>query len=161
MDVCDSTAKGSPQQQEDQESEPKISFALVIAFAASMLLTMAMMTGVSFAQGSGAGDTPGNTQSSSDPTVYSQANSQGLDAWRVYDNTPAGASISLVDDELSASMAIEFAGDGARNGYLLGSVSTDEAAWNNREQFMLQWRLRASEAFGWPEISALRHSKRG
>jgi len=49
MDVCDSTANGSPKQ-EEPESEPKISLALVIAFAASMLLTMAMMTGNSFAQ---------------------------------------------------------------------------------------------------------------
>jgi len=41
----------------------------------------------------------------------------------------------------------QFDGDGSRNGYLLGSVSTDQAAWDNRDQFTLQWRLRASEAF--------------
>jgi|GEM_PF-1200480 len=84
--------------------------------------------------------------SSSNIVVYEDAEDGNTNGWSVYDNTPAGATISNVYDENRQSSVIELNGDGWNNGYVLRK-SSDGTAWNNTEETIIQWSMNYSERF--------------
>ena len=60
--------------------------------------------------------------------------------WRVYDNTPAGASITLNNG------AIQLTGDTSRNGYILGDKRANRAeSWDNYDQKILRFKMNYNE----------------
>jgi len=59
---------------------------------------------------------------SANATIYSDAEN-GNDGWFVYDNSPAGATVSVVNDAQLQSNVIQTLGDGRLNGYRLGGTS--------------------------------------
>ena len=79
-------------------------------------------------------------------TLYENAEDGNTNGWSVYDNTPAGATISNVYDENRQSSVIELNGDGWNNGYVLRK-SSDGTAWNNTEETIIQWSMNYSERF--------------
>ncbi len=66
--------------------------------------------------------------------------------WRVYDSTPSGATIKVVEDEIHGRPVMELKGEGTKNGYILGSWS-GEKAWNNIMGTKITWRARFDEDF--------------
>ncbi len=77
--------------------------------------------------------------------VYEDGES-GTDKWTLYDNTPAGASISALFDQEKQSNVIEFHTAGVDNGYMLGSF-TLESSWNNTNDNLIDWDMKFSEDF--------------
>jgi len=79
-------------------------------------------------------------------TVYSDAEN-GSDGWFVYDNTPVGASVGVVNDAQLQSSVIQTLGEGGRlNGYRLGGTGTADS-WNNSSESLLSWQMATSESF--------------
>ncbi len=66
--------------------------------------------------------------------------------WKVFDSNPAGATISVVTDELTGSQVYELNGAGRTNGYQLGGLDTVDG-WNNQSEFLLDWDMRVSENY--------------
>ncbi|MGQ7846301.1 DUF1800 family protein [Granulosicoccus sp. 3-233] len=66
--------------------------------------------------------------------------------WKIFDNSPAGATIAVVSDELSGSLVYETTGAGRSNGYQLGGLDTVDG-WNNQSEFQLDWDMRVSENY--------------
>ena len=79
-------------------------------------------------------------------TVYQDHTTMDASKWRVFDNTPAGAEISVVNDDLSGMPVIELKGSGIQNGYILGNKSGKEA-WKNRMGTKMMWGSRFNEDF--------------
>ena len=93
--------------------------------------------------------------------VYEDAE-HGIEQWQVTDNTPDGASISVIhDDEVItlnqrrndppiefayADNVIQLSGDGRNNAFTIGAVE-GERAWNNRDYKTLTWKMRTAERF--------------
>jgi len=77
--------------------------------------------------------------------VYEDGES-GVESWTLYDNTPAGASISVLFDQQKQSSVIEFNTSGVDNGYMLGSF-TLESSWNNTNDNLIDWDMKFSEDF--------------
>ncbi len=75
-------------------------------------------------------------------TLYEDAEDGTTDGWVIYDNNPAGATITNVNDSDKGSQVIEFAGDGTRNGYRLGNNSGESDAWNNTKATKAQWSIK-------------------
>ncbi|MEE9444431.1 MAG: hypothetical protein V3V19_02060, partial [Cocleimonas sp.] len=71
--------------------------------------------------------------------------------WFVYDNTPAGSTITNVYDAIKGSRVIKFtgtSGSGTNNGYMLGDWYPNSAGtWNNTSEFNVHWCSRYSENF--------------
>jgi uncharacterized protein YdaL len=66
--------------------------------------------------------------------------------WSIYDNTPDGATISVVEDvEINQNVA-QLSGSTMENGYMLGSLN-DAQSWNNSEDKILRWRMKYNEEF--------------
>jgi len=79
-------------------------------------------------------------------TIYSDAEN-GNDGWFVYDNTPAGATVSVVNDAQLQSNVIQTQGDGGRsNGYRLGGTSAADG-WNNSSESTMSWQMTTAEPF--------------
>ena len=79
-------------------------------------------------------------------TVYSDAEN-GNDGWFVYDNTPDGATVSVVNDVQVQSNVIQTLGDGGRlNGYRLGGTGTTDG-WNNSTEALMSWQMATAEPF--------------
>jgi len=78
-------------------------------------------------------------------TVYSDAES-GLDGWTVFDNTPAGATVTVVTDSRIQSRVIQTQGAGRSNGYLLGGRNA-VSGWNNATETQFEWRMSTSEPY--------------
>ncbi len=76
-------------------------------------------------------------------TTYSNAEN-GNDGWSVFDNRPAGAIIRVVTDNARQSRVIETDGDGRGNSYLLGGIDAG-SGWNNRSEFMFEWKMATDE----------------
>ena len=84
----------------------------------------------------------------SDPTytVYEDAEDGKIERWKIYDKDPEGATVSNVYDDNQSSQVIELSGDGTHNGYMIGSWG-GSSAWNNREDSILEWSMKCSDAF--------------
>lgn len=78
--------------------------------------------------------------------VDATAEDGSIAAWQIFDETPAGASISVLTDELSGSQVYDLSGAGRSNGYRLGGLDTVDG-WNNQSEFLLDWDMRVSESF--------------
>ena len=66
--------------------------------------------------------------------------------WSVYDNTPNGATVTVVEDmDVNQSVA-QLSGLAMDNGYMLGSLN-DSQSWNNTEDKILSWNMKYSEEF--------------
>lgn len=77
--------------------------------------------------------------------VYENAADGNTDGWAIYDDDPAGATISNVYDEDSNSRVIELSGAGRSNGYRFRS--TDGSWLDNTAHKVLDWRMKYSEDF--------------
>ena len=75
-------------------------------------------------------------------TTYSDGEDGTIGKWKVYDNKPAGATISNVMDTIKKSNVIELKGDHRRNGYILNAKK-----WNNKTEKHLTWSMNFSEKF--------------
>jgi len=68
------------------------------------------------------------------------------DGWSIYDNTPNGATVSVVEDIDIHKNVAQLAGSTMENGYMLGSFN-DAQSWNNSEDNILSWSLKYNEEF--------------
>lgn len=94
-------------------------------------------------------DATGNrlTTSSSLPVsqTYEDAEDGNVGGWDIYDNDPAGATVTNVYDTDRASNAIEFTGDGTNNSYRLRNA--DGTDWNETDLKVFEWSMKFSEPF--------------
>ena len=65
--------------------------------------------------------------------------------WRIYDSTPAGASISNIAD--GESRAISFTTDGTANGFRFGGTSSSNGGLDIRDSTRISWRMRSAEDY--------------
>lgn len=133
-----------------------LSLAVTSAFSASVSYTYDVrhrLTNVVYDNGATVQysyDVTGNrlTTSSSLPTIYQtyeDAEDGNIAGWDIYDNDPAGATITNVYDIDRAGNVIEFTGDGINNSYRLRN--TDGTDWNDTAFKMLEWSMKYGEQF--------------
>ena len=73
--------------------------------------------------------------------LYEDAEDGNTNNWNVYDQTPAGATISNVFDADKGSQVIKLQGSATQNGYKLGGN------WKNSERKSIQWKMKYDERF--------------
>jgi len=78
-------------------------------------------------------------------TVYEDAEDGTSGRWNVYDNTPAGATVSNVSD--NGNKVIQFVGSGKQNAYRIGNIENRVGAWNNTAEHTLEWSMNFNESF--------------
>ena len=77
--------------------------------------------------------------------VYEDGES-GTSKWTLYDNTPAGATVTALYDQQKQSNVIEFQTAGVDNGFMLGSF-TLASSWNNTNDHLLSWDMKFNQDF--------------
>ncbi len=77
-------------------------------------------------------------------TMYEDAENNSTNRWSIYDDTPEGATISIVYDNNSS--VIDLNGSGLDNGYILGSFD-DANSWHNTEESILKWDMKSNESY--------------
>ncbi|MFH0783492.1 MAG: hypothetical protein V2B20_16280 [Pseudomonadota bacterium] len=85
------------------------------------------------------------TTTAANMAVYEDAEDGNTLGWDVYDNDPAGATVTNIYDEQRASRVIEFTGVGTANGYRLRNP--DGTYWNDAKMQTISWSMRFSESF--------------
>lgn len=80
-------------------------------------------------------------------TIYEDAEDANTVGWSIYDNNPAGATISNVLDNDLQSNVIVLQGLGRSNGYILGDFTGKANAWNNRLEKNISWKMNFNEAY--------------
>ena len=80
-------------------------------------------------------------------TTYEDAEDQQTTGWRVYDNTPSGATITNVYDTDKQSRVIELSGSRTSNGFLLGGYYKNNTSWNNSTQKSIKWSMKTDKAY--------------
>ena len=65
--------------------------------------------------------------------------------WEIYDNKPAGASVTNVYDDEKQSDVIEFSGTARKNGFVLGKWNGDKA-WRSTDH-RIRWSMKFNENF--------------
>jgi len=78
--------------------------------------------------------------------VYEDAEDGTIDGWRIYDATPAGATIANVVDSSHGGRVIELSGDGYNNGFILGDRD-GLRAWQNTENTIIRWSMNFNSGF--------------
>jgi len=78
--------------------------------------------------------------------VYEDAEDTTIKGWKIYDNTPSGATIVNEYDMDRGSRVIILSGARKSNAYELGSPS-GTYAWNNRSDRVIQWSMKTKESF--------------
>jgi len=73
--------------------------------------------------------------------LYEDAEDENTHGWKVYDQTPAGATISNVYDADKGSQVIKLQGSATSNGYKLGGN------WKNSERKTIQWKMKYDESY--------------
>lgn len=73
-------------------------------------------------------------------SVYEDAEDMSIARWEIYDNDPAGATITNVFDSGRSSRVIEFTGSAKDNGYRTVN-------WDNGKEFCIKWSMKYSEDF--------------
>jgi hypothetical protein len=91
---------------------------------------------------------------------YEDGNS-GVSNWHITDNTPAGATITNINDDESVTLrdksgtpfqyayndnVISLNGHNEDNAFTIGAESGDDS-WNNQEDTILQWKMRNNNNF--------------
>ncbi len=79
--------------------------------------------------------------------IFEDAENGNTLDWRVYDNTPAGATIENVTDAAKSSKVIELQGTSTQNGYILGNWENRAGAWNDMENKQIRWSMNYAENF--------------
>jgi hypothetical protein len=79
-------------------------------------------------------------------TLYEDAEDQATTGWEIYDNSPAGATITNIMDNQKNSRVIELKGAGRSNSYTLGARA-GESAWNNSSEKTLHWSMNINEKY--------------
>jgi hypothetical protein len=93
----------------------------------------------------GQGTDPADAASVPVAIVYEDGEDGNIAGWDIYDNDPAGATITNIEDNDRGSKVIEFAGIGTSNGYRLRNA--DGNYWNDTNFKVLEWSMKYSEAF--------------
>ncbi len=74
----------------------------------------------------------------------------GIENWTISDNDPAGASITLLeqdsDSDETRENVIQLNGDGENNSYTIGGTDSN-SGWNNQNEHVLQLKMRNNEPF--------------
>ena len=81
-----------------------------------------------------------------DGILYEDAEDGNIDGWSIYDNDPAGATITNIEDAARGSRVIALNGNIYNNGYMLGGRTT-ETGWNNTQNSNIRWSMNYSELF--------------
>ena len=79
-------------------------------------------------------------------TLYEDAEDGSTERWRIIDNTPEGAAVTVGFDEDADSQVISVSGSGLQNGFILGDLGANNG-WNNQTQSHLRWRMRTNAGF--------------
>ncbi|MDD5760046.1 MAG: PKD domain-containing protein [Desulfobulbaceae bacterium] len=75
--------------------------------------------------------------------VYEDAEDGSIARWTISDNTPAGATITNVFDDVRKSRVIELTGSpDTQNAFKL--TQTGGVLWGNTKNFVIQWSLKSS-----------------
>ncbi len=75
--------------------------------------------------------------------TYEDAEDGNTNGWSVYDNTPAGATIT--NTLSNNSRVITLNGTNTENGYMIGNWQGRENAWNDRDRKYLKWDMNFNE----------------
>ncbi len=78
--------------------------------------------------------------------TYEDAEDGNTQGWRVYDNTPSGATISNIED--NGNRVIKLSGDITRNAYIIGGtskVADKPNKWDAREGKRLSFKIKFDE----------------
>ncbi|MCK4442475.1 MAG: hypothetical protein KAU90_10745, partial [Sulfurovaceae bacterium] len=82
-------------------------------------------------------------------TVYEDGEN-GTTHWRITDDTPAGASVTLIaedsDNDETRENVISLNGHNEDNAFTIGAEEGVNS-WNNQDEHVLQWKMRNSEHF--------------
>lgn len=78
--------------------------------------------------------------------IYEDAEDRTTTRWKIYDNSPSGATIKNIYDEDKGSRVIEFNGNGFENGYEIGARRGD-GKWENRDHKAISWSMKFSDYF--------------
>ena len=87
----------------------------------------------------------GNTNENASDRLLEDAEDGLASRWRIYDRTPAGASINNVID--NGTRVISFTSDGIANGFRLGGTRSDNGGLNIQDATHISWRMRAAESY--------------
>lgn len=94
-------------------------------------------------------DSVGNrlTKTTSGPsyTIYEDAEDSAIDGWDIYDNDPAGATITNEFDTNRQSRVIRLNGTGTANGYRLRN--SDSTYWDDTAASIIEWSMSYSESY--------------
>ncbi len=91
------------------------------------------------------GTSPADANAHPTKALYEDAEDSNILGWDIYDNDPAGATITNVSDDARSSRVIEFTGSGTANGYRLRN--NDGSYWNDSNFKVLQWGMRYAENY--------------
>ncbi len=75
-------------------------------------------------------------------TVYFDGENGALNGWTIFDNNPAGATMTNEFDAELNSNVIVLTGDGTKNGFRLKNANNKN--WNNKTQYYLSWQQKTS-----------------
>lgn len=78
--------------------------------------------------------------------LFEDAEDGLIEGWTIYDNTPAGATITNVTDADKGGRVIELSGDRYNNGFMLGNRNS-ASGWNETENRQVRWSMNYSEGF--------------
>ncbi len=92
-----------------------------------------------------AGTDPADSTAIVDRIVYEDSEDTNIEGWDIYDNDPAGALISNVEDSERGGRVITFEGDGTANGYRFRN--RNGGWWQNGGHKMLEWSMKYSGNF--------------
>jgi len=89
------------------------------------------------------GDVPPPPPPSNGEELYEDAEDGSTTGWIVYDNNPAGATISNIRDEDKNSKVIELKGEGRSNDYLFGEKTSNDKS----DAHTLSWSMKIKEKY--------------
>ena len=79
-------------------------------------------------------------------TTYEDAEDGSIERWKIYDNSPEGATINNTYDVKRKSRVIELKGEGRANSYELGAKAGPRA-WKNSKEKQIHWSMNSSEKY--------------
>ncbi len=79
-------------------------------------------------------------------TVYEDAEHGNVNAWSIYDQTPAGATITNIQTN-NNTRVISLNGSTTQNGYIIGDFENGTNSWNNSNEKKLTFRLKFNETY--------------
>ena len=77
--------------------------------------------------------------------IYEDAEDGSISRWRIYDNSPSGATIQNIID--NGNHVIHLQGTNLDNGFILGALEYEEFSWNNPQGTILSWDMKTDKPF--------------